>query len=161
MKVLELSDLEKRTVLNWYEHTLEDSSHFGQAQYVFPEEERLISKIKKSKSDKVKLCDFEIKIIFNWMEKSMLSKFGPAVYLLPGEESVFEKIKYLIQKIEEEEKNESEAREEQEREETLAGLEIEKLTLRLEAALKKVSEIKKIIAEKKDRSIDDKISADD
>jgi hypothetical protein len=182
MKVIDLSDIEKRAVLNWYEQLREDSSHFGQAQYVFAEEERLANKIKKSESDRLELHDLEIKIIFDWMEESIYSKFGAAVFLMPGEESVFEKIKYLVEKLEEEEKKkfkfkagklkpgksyrllarlkkETEAREEQERKETLARLAIEKLTLRLVEVSRKVAEIKKFTAEKKNRPVEDKISA--
>ena len=155
MIVLEITEEEKRTIVNWYEHIIEESSHFGKAQYIFPAEEHLIEKIKNNKETKINLHDFEIKFIINWMEHSLNSKYGPSVYFLPGEESVFEKIKHLVRRIEKDE----EKLQEQEKKAELEKSELDKLKIRIEQVSKKVSEIKRYTEDKKNRSIDEKISA--
>ncbi len=176
MRRIDFSPTEKNAILHWYENISEDKMHFGQSRYYLPSEESLVTKL-KAKETNIVINDNELRMIYGWMEKSLISNFGSSIVFLPGEESVFNKIKFLIKRIEKEDRKkyktsgrkrlrilkrfnkEKEAEEESERIAELERIEIENIRKKLEEASKKIIEINKEKEYKKNRSIDDKIAA--
>lgn len=99
---------ETEVLLYWYDNSLEMGNRRGGSIITLPEEEYLVDKIKKSANKDIKLNEFDIEIIYGWIEKSFFPRMGKELILFPNEESTYRKIQVaadviLIKKKEQQE----------------------------------------------------------
>ena len=95
-------------LLYWYDNSLEMGNRRGGSIITLPEEEYLVDKIIKSANKDIKLNEFDIEIIYGWIEKSFFPRMGKELILFPNEESTYRKIQVagdviLIKKKEQQE----------------------------------------------------------
>ena len=170
-----LSENEVSTILKWHENSTDRKSRFGSVNFVFPQEQILLTKIKKAENSGIEIDEFELEMLTGWMENALFPKLGQKTYLFPFEESAISKIDILTKSINAKkikiQKYLSSRKMDLERRENIEKWESEKLRLEYEkAALKAIDEkisrlnikfarLQKDHEERKNRSIDEKIAA--
>ena len=96
---IKLNETEVSTILKWHENSTESKSRFGSANFVFPQEQILLNKIKKAENSGIEIVEFELEMLTGWMENALFPKLGQKTYLFPFEESVISKIDILAKSI--------------------------------------------------------------
>jgi len=91
--LVKITRREAKVLLNWYDTAIAKASHYGSAQYVFPDEDSLVNKLKNTQSQ-VYIDSYEIDTIMGWMEKAMGVTPGQAEYYFPDEQKLVEKLRY-------------------------------------------------------------------
>ena len=79
-------------ILGWYETTIEKASRFGSAEYIFPEEQMLVERLKKCYG-KMFLDEYEIQTVSGWMDKVLYQMPGQTEFYFPEEETLVQKIR--------------------------------------------------------------------
>ncbi len=95
-------------LISWYKNAYEKESRYGGSSIVLPEEEFLINRIKQSENIDLKIDEFDIEIIYDWIEHSFFPQLGTELTFFPNEESTYRKIQLsaeiiLLKKKEQEE----------------------------------------------------------
>jgi hypothetical protein len=95
MAEISINKKEARIILNWFETAVGKASHYGTAEYIFPEEQLVIDKLKKCIGSTT-LDDYELQTISGWMEKVVTRFPGQAEYYFPDEDALVQKIREAI-----------------------------------------------------------------
>lgn len=82
---------EKKVILDWFEYVSEDSKHYGDGLVIFPDEARLIKKLKKQEEE-TDFNEFDIRMIVDWMNTNIKRRYGDAKFLIGEECSLFTKL---------------------------------------------------------------------
>lgn len=95
MAQISINRKEARIIINWYETVVIKASRYGTAEFIFPEEQIVIDKLKKCYGSTV-LDDYELQTVSGWMEKVVSQFPGQAEYYFPEEENLVRKIREAI-----------------------------------------------------------------
>ncbi|MFP4522177.1 MAG: hypothetical protein ACLFQK_08540 [Fibrobacterota bacterium] len=100
---LNLTEPEKKTLLEWLLFTGSDSQHYGDGQVTFPEEASLKRSLsKKSGKNGMLLTRSQAEIIRDAMNKNIKRKYGNSEIILPAEETLVAKVKDFLLRLEKE-----------------------------------------------------------
>ncbi|MCB0281565.1 MAG: hypothetical protein H6627_05295 [Calditrichae bacterium] len=95
MSQISINKQEARIILTWYDTVVGKASHYGTAEYVFPEEQLVVDKLKKCLGN-TSLDHYELQTVIGWMDK-VISQFpGQAEYYFPEEEALVQKIRDAV-----------------------------------------------------------------
>jgi hypothetical protein len=88
---IELTVPEVKQLLVWAEHAIE-GGHFGDGNFMIPEEEITRNKLKDFKGGTFELSKMDIRILYYWAEANLGSSLNG---MIPEEISIVEKLKQI------------------------------------------------------------------
>ena len=102
---IEINDVEKNILLNWYEYSVEKSSHYGGNTVLLPEEEGMIAELKMA-GNYYSFSRRKLAILLSWMDSTIEQKYGGSGAVLATEQSIYNKLtkhrdplKYILKSL--------------------------------------------------------------
>jgi hypothetical protein len=93
---IEFSKIELEAILFAYEHSSEDSFHYG-AKLIVPDDEAIVRKLNENASGIFYLSENEVNTIFRWINKTIERKYRDAKYASSAEKSALIKVSEITE----------------------------------------------------------------